>query len=110
MPQPIDKQVLDSVTAMRNVRAASEKLRGSWSAVEAEVFGLLFQARVRPLFLRADETMFRIDWVERNLVEVPVETVIVDIADLARFGNLVGGDNETETKEQVDVSGIASTF
>lgn len=110
----IDARAHACLGRVESLRAGSEALRVEWSSFEADVFSLLLQANVRPMILRIrgekEAKFFRIDWVERRLVETPIDSVMVDIADVARFGNLVGGDDKQSSEESVDVSGIASSF
>lgn len=115
MSKPVDRMLQNAIELAEGLREQTAKAREDWSAFESCVFDLLLRAGIRPLFLRSQqfgEKLFRLDWVERTISEVtPIAAVIVEIADIARFGNLVGNDNTGDsTEESADVSGIASTF
>lgn len=105
----IDARAHACLGRVESLRAGSEALRVEWSSLEADVFSLLLQASVRPLVLRVrgekEAKFFRIDWIERRLIETPIDSVMVDIADVARFGNLAGGnDRNNDDKELDDVA------
>jgi predicted AAA+ superfamily ATPase len=112
MATEIDKRISEAIKMSDTLRAATEKLREEWSEIAEEAFSILLRAGVRPLMIRAEDRMFRVDWVNRELIEARVGEVIVDVADMARFGNLAGGENESVQEQggSQDVSGIASTY
>lgn len=112
----IKDKILSTVEKMDALRVESERLREGWPIIEKEVFSLLDTARIRPAFLTyrrsptAAVECFRLDWVERRLIEAKLDDFVVTLELLDSFGNLIGGDNEDSNKGVEDVTGIASSF
>jgi hypothetical protein len=115
MSLEIGKRISEAITRSDKLRAETESLRVEWTELVQGIFALLLKARIRPTMVRVQAESvtryFRIDWNSMDLVETRLDDFVVDVADIDKFGNLIGSRNETQEQGSSDnVSGIASTF
>jgi hypothetical protein len=94
----IVETVSDLLTRAADCKSESRSIQSKWSEVEKEIFEILISTALRPLSATIqtgdEESFFQLDWTNRRLIQVPKDTIVVDLKRVSDAGKILANTGE----------------
>ena len=98
------ENVANLLVRSNNCAADFRDIQSRWTAVELEIFGILDSIQIKSpaamISAGGVDTYFHINWSDKRLIQVPKESVLIDIKQISaagnRLANIGNADNDIE--------------
>lgn len=101
------ENVANLLVRSNNCAADFRDIQSRWTAVESEIFGILDSVQIKSpaamISAGGVDTYFHINWSDKRLIQVPKESVLIDIKQISAAGNrLANFGNDDDMEQGID--------
>ncbi len=97
------EKVSNLMTRANKCAEDSKAIQVEWSQVELEIFSILSATQLRPrsavMTVGDTETYFQLDWLNRKMIQVPKESVVIDIKRISDAGMILANSGSEDEQD-----------